>query len=671
MKIVGGRKYSFTDDHGISQSAKLYFVKTDDRGLCKLRSTLVSGDRDTVKEWRKQISTIHSFDLLTAGERVMGFPEGWDAGSVEFVLHPIDDEIDKILELFFYVSQIPPHNAKIKKYEKGLTFISAKCSLDSIERLEKMNPLRAVHPLGTISIVPIRSSIEEDAPQPPSRKECSTIKVGVFDGGADETLPLLKGFVNSVECVPSKPIAEYSAHGTGVCGAVLYGNLAGKGRDDILATPSVSVESFRVLPLQDNDDFELYEAIDAIESIVTGHRQIKLFNLSFGPAGAIVDDSISRFTYAIDRLSYDVGENESNPLFCVAVGNDGQLSKPLNRIQSPSDIVNGLGIGAYTICVNGSKKRAEYSCTGAGREGAKTKPELLEFGGSLDRPFVLVGSKPNALAASAGTSFASPLAVHKIGQLMALSQNIVPHLGRTLLIHNAETISDCSMEEQGFGICPDNAEDILLCEDTRVTILYAGVLEPTQIVRLPVFSPKINKVKGNVTVKWTITTIVDPYMNDPDAYTNNCIEDTFVPHEMVYWFRKQGETPIKLNLLDDHSILTAERLLDSGYSKSDFPASQPAKKYWAEKDLRSCELKWDTVIKKYQRMRGSSLLNPVITLHAMGRNGFQNHSFRYFAVVSIEAPNFTGSLYDAILQTYRNLTPIEIRNANRIMISMN
>ena len=68
------------------------------------------------------------------------------------------------------------------------------------------------------------------------------------------------------------------------------------------------------------------------------------------------------------------------------------------------------------------------------------------------------------------------------------------------------------------------------------------------------------------------------------------------------------------------------------------------------------------------RMRGSSLLNPAITLHAIARNGFGNAKLRYFAAVSIEAPRYIGSLYDAILQNYKNLTPIEIRNVNRIMV---
>ena len=137
-----------------------------------------------------------------------------------------------------------------------------------------------------------------------------------------------------------------------------------------------------------------------------------------------------------------------------------------------------------------------------------------------------------------------------------------------------------------------------------------------------------------------MATIVDPFIGDPDAYTNNCIEDTFFPHEMVFMFSKKGVGNRKLNLLNEKHIAIARDLLNTGYQKADFPVSHPSKKYWDETDLRAIDMKWDTVIRRYVRMRGSSLLNPAITLHAIARNGFGNAKLRYFAAVSIEAPRY-------------------------------
>lgn len=670
MEIVGGRKYTFLDPHGYNQSAKLYFVKTDNCGIEHLKNTLEEGLKDQNESWRRQISSVHSFDLLSPEEKIMGFPDSWQEGTVEIVLHPLINELDKLVELFYSISNIPRGQTRLKSYDDGLTFISAKCNKQDIERLKKFNPLRAIHPLGSVEIAPIRTVIDRSAPKVQTTKRKSSITVGVFDGGADDTVPLLKNFVNAIDCVPSAPIPNCVSHGTGVCGTILYGNLAGKTSSQILPVPCVSVDCYRVLPLQDKNDFELYEAIDAIENVVKSRPDIKLYNLSFGPAGAIIDDSISRFTYVLDRLTYEVPDGEANPLFCIAVGNDGQFEAPLNRIQAPADMVNGFGIGAYTFDSDGTKIKAPYSCVGAGREGAKIKPDLLEFGGSLERPFILVGSQHDTLAASAGTSFSSPLVVHKIGKILAQCENITPHMARTLLIHNSDKAVGFSQEEQGFGFCMDDVEDILTCGDKKVTILYSGTIQPSHTVKLPVFAPKINSVKGTVKITWTITTIVDPFAKDTDAYTNNCIVDVFVPHDMTFRFSKKKSRSYTLNLLKDDDLAKAKELMSIGYARSEFPVSHPAKKYWSESELRNSDFKWDTVIHRDLSMRGSSLLNPVLTLHAIGRNGFDISKFKYFVAITIEAKKYNGNLYDSILQSYQNLTPVEIRNVNRVMVDI-
>jgi len=512
-----------------------------------------------------------------------------------------------------------------------------------------------------------------ESPLLPQSNKKSSIVVGVFDGGVDSSHSLLVGYVKDNSSVTTPPDADYVEHGSSVCGTVLHGNLAGKTKADMLPVPHTSIESYRVLPQSDLTDFELYEAIDAIEATVNSRMDIKLYNLSLGPDGAIIDDSISRFTYVLDKLTYDPQDDDVNPLFCVACGNDGDLASPLNRIQSPADMVNGIGVGAYTYHTDGSKIRTSYSCIGSGREGAKVKPDVLEFGGSPDRPFIVIGPQSNSLVGTCGTSFATPLVTHKIGKLMAQSENITPHLGRTLIVHHADVDDQLSREEQGYGYSKESIDDTLTCLDKFVTVLYSGKLVPSETVHLPIFAPRINDVKGMVNISWTITTIVAPYANDPDAYTNNCIADTFIPHAMTYNFSKRNSAGKvvkvkKLNLLKNEDVAQVQDLLNQGYVQSTFPVSKSSKHSWNESDLRASELKWDTVIRKNIRMRGSSLINPALTLQAIDRNGFNASHIKYHVAVSIDAPKYVGSLYDAVLQTYQNLAPIELRNINRIMV---
>ena len=111
-----------------------------------------------------------------------------------------------------------------------------------------------------------------------------------------------------------------------------------------------------------------------------------------------------------------------------------------------------------------------------------------------------------------------------------------------------------------------------------------------------------------------------------------------------------------------------EKLLEQGYKMSELPVSGAAKKDKSENALRNKDLKWDTVIKKTKSMRATSLLNPFLTLNAIGRNGYEHENIKYFVAVTIEAKGYKGNLYDNILQTYSNLLPIEIHNVNKVMV---
>lgn len=667
-RIVGGRKYEVMDEEGNIETAKLYFLRTATSGIEQLSDVLYSGQKDHVESWRNQLQTINTIDLLRPEEKVMGFEDNWIKGKVEFVLHPMSSETNEEIERFFEVSGIDKSVSKVKVYDSGIVFISAGCSIANITEAMTYNPLRATHPLGNVTITPIREFNSPEAPRVKKQLGHLNIKVGVFDGGVETSVPLLSDYVTAIDGTSESSQSDYVAHGSGVCSAILYGNLAGKTSENELDSPRVKVICHRVLPLRDNTDFDLYEAIDYIEQVVPQHPDVRLYNLSFGPQGAILDDTISRFTYALDRLTHDVPENVTNPLFIVAVGNDGQLASGLNRVQSPSDMVNGLGVGAYSFADDGNKKPTDYSCIGPGREGAKTKPDLLEFGGSLDHPFIVPNTDGRGLSATAGTSFSAPVVTGKIGRIMDSSNAITPHMARTLLIHGAKSDVHFGRISQGFGFCPANEMEVLECNDRTPTIMYSGTIVPKQFLSLPIFLPRINEMKGNVTISWTVSIIVDPYSNDPDAYTNNCLEDVFSPHKMIYNFTKRGAKSVKLNLLKPEDVINAKRLFNEGYNQSSMPVSHPANKALDEAHLRNSDYKWDTIIHKGVTMRSSSLFNPTLTLHAIGRNGFEQRTIKYNVVVTIDAPRYSGSLYDAILQTHQYLVPIDIRLRDRITV---
>jgi hypothetical protein len=663
MSIVGGRTYTTNIAHSKQASAKMYFVKTTMSGIQELQQTIDNGEKDRNNAWRNELASIRSFDLLDPKEKTMGFADKWTGGLVEIVLHPMGKYADEALKLFCEETGLREADIRTKAYLNGATFIAAQLTAAQVTRVSRINPLRTLHPLGRVSLVPVRSDINTPAPSIESYRGKPVVNVGVFDGGCAENAPLLKEYIATHDCVSAPHDAESLSHGTGVCGAVLHGNLANVSSHDVLPLPNVFVESFRVLPVQDSADFELYEAIEAIEKVVPKYPDIGLFNISFGPCGPVLDDNISRFTYAIDRLSFR--EDGISPLFCVAVGNDGEMPTPFNRIQSPADAVNGLGVGAYAY--DGSHKRVQtdYSCVGPGREGGKIKPDLLEFGGSHSNPFIVIDAHSNVLARTCGTSFASPLAVHKLGTLLSNSEDISPHLARALLIHNTEGSTDHDKDTYGFGFSPDNIDDCLDCDETRVTTLYQGLLHQKETVRLPIFAPRINDTSGNAKITWTIVAVSNVDINDSDAYTASCVLDVFMPHAMKFSFTKAGCAPVTVNLLDPGAI-DIKDLLDRGYKQSMLPVSRPSKRNWRESDLRATDFKWDTLIHKSASMRGSSLLQPALSLQSIFRNNDPEGMIEYYVAVTVDAPKYPGSLYNDTLQQYRHLAPIRLREENRI-----
>lgn len=269
---IGGRKYIISKSEEGLVKSKLYFAKTSDRGLENLKYILESGQKDNTVTWQKQISTIRTINLLDSTEKISGFSGIWDSGLVEIVLHPFIWNDTFAMQQFLTLLDLETDKYKISSYENGPLFCAAVCNHETLERLVKFNPLRTIHPLGELNIPNMRGKSFFTAPVPPLYKGTPQMRIGVFDGGADSTLPHLKDFVTAHEQTPISGHPALIAHGTAVCGAVLYGLLNYKPSTEQLETPIVSVDSYRVLPQQQTgnpiEDSGLYPAIDQIEQIV-------------------------------------------------------------------------------------------------------------------------------------------------------------------------------------------------------------------------------------------------------------------------------------------------------------------------------------------------------------------------------------------------------------------
>ncbi|MAS95008.1 MAG: hypothetical protein CMO55_17570 [Verrucomicrobiales bacterium] len=653
-----------------SISSRLVFVSSAERGFRRLLKELDASESSLTQGFANEICRIEKFDLQTDEERLSAFEKmpHWDEGRVELVFHPsvysTEDQARLILDLFSD-SEDFQSNARFVPYERGPFFLSAYILRSDLEKLRGLIPLRTAHPLMAGSFEDLRTAPTATAPPPPADTARSTITVGLFDGGVDTTNPLLAGHVDHDEAmsIAASEDPEGVAHGTAVAGLLLHGALNSRDKTVPLDPPKVSVASFRVLPTSDPGDVDLYEAIDVIENVVPSRSDIRVYNVSLGPRGPIFDDSISRFTYALDILAknYQV-------TFCVAVGNDGENPPDLNRVQAPADLVNGIGVGAWTQN-GGDREIAPYSCRGPGREGAKIKPDVVAFGGCENSPIHVVSTTPGQKLLSRGTSFSTPLVTSLVGEAIGKLDRGSALLARALVIHSAEHPLNRPDHDFGHGVVPEQMMDILSCDENEVTIAYQGPIPLKSSVKLPLLLPSGAVSEGQIHFKWTVAILpeVDPLHSDD--YTKYCVEASFYPNSKQYAFNPPkfpaGRKREILHLEDDQDRVA--ELLGQGYRQSALPRSDSGNKYKTESAHRD-EMKWEPIVKRVVTKRANSVDEPFLVLDAIPRHESSGR-LDYAVVVSMRATR-NVDLYGEILQRYPALQPIRLRSEAELRVQV-
>jgi hypothetical protein len=301
----------------------------------------------------------------------------------------------------------------------------------------------------------------------------------------------------------------------------------------------------------------------------------------------------------------------------------------LNRIQVPADCVNALAVGA---CDSHETpwQRCTYSSVGPGRSPGVVKPDFVEFGGCLQRPFIVLNEgKAFGLEATEGTSFSAP-------SVLRLGAGLRAHFGdtlsilaiRSLLIHTTEA-SAFPCEEIGRGRVARSVQDIVLCDDDTVRVVYQGTIAPTRYIRAPIPIPS-GTIPGKVTITATLCypTGVDPH--HPGNYTRAGLEPTFRPHDQKRKDPKQVHAD----------------------SKSFFGKTQSG---LMEDELRRDAWKWENCLHTRVSFLGKTLRNPVLDIHYNarqdGRNFAPKEDLPYALVISVHAKHL-GDLYDKVVRKY-------------------
>lgn len=643
------------------------FIMINKNNLKSFKESLI---KDSLDDSDKD--AIRSIDCLYYDKHdniLNSFDDKWESGRIEIVLHPYFQKDKEMLDKFYELlkeAKADLSSIKIKQYNDGPTFISMKANKKIVKSIAPFNPLRSIHPLKFRNLDDVSTSdtnvcnytIQEGNSKP-------SVTVGVFDGGIPSNHPILEPYVDEVNLTTLAKSNEDIMHGTAVCSALLFGDLKNI-KGNILPIPTVKVESFRVLPLTDPNDIDLYEIIDNIEKMVPTKKDIKVYNISLGPVGPIEDDIISRFTYAIDRLSKD-GER----IFVVAVGNDGHLDDGLGRIQSPADSVNNIAVGCYDYDNEGKIIRADYSCYGDGREGAKVKPDIVEYGGSSSCNMKFIGLDGMSSLYGIGTSFAAPIVARKLAEILGYSSIKSPLTSKALMIQSSDHPNTKPDKYLGYGVVKNNYLDMLECSKNKITVIYESSLLKGKMAKLAIPLVKNLNFDGRVKISWTICVNTSANNRDADDYTDMSIKDTFYPNVNKFTFTHPNTGKKRsIDILKDSE--EAKLLYDTGWEQSGTPksSSNTTLKYSTEQELRK-DFKWDTVTKRTSgKVKFDDLNEPYIVIHALSRDreDIESDTIQYSIALTIEYIKCKEDVYEKTLEEYPLLQQAEIEIANEVRI---
>lgn len=559
---------------------------------------------------------------------------------LEVILHFTEIEGESgALKAFshFLAARGLPTDLSHRFYAKGLCFLKLRAPEAHAPEIASYSLVRVVRKLPALRMLrpPFRS---EGIPGPRLRLPETPVlsestRVAIFDGGIPADHPLTQ-WVTAYE-FPNMlpPSSDLLSHGIAVTSAALFGHI--DDTQSVLPQPYAAVDHYRVLDNHpDSDPYQLFEVLDRI-LVVLENQDYDFVSLSIGPCLPVEDDDVHTWTAVLDdRLA------KRSVMAAIAVGNGGESDQEtgLNRIQVPSDCVNALAVGACDT-PDSQWKRATYSSVGPGRSPGLVKPDLVSFGGSITRPFVVlsVDVQPTFVT-TGGTSLATPNLIRIGSGVRSLFGRNFNHLAiETLLIHTAES-KEIDLQEIGRGRCAQHLDQVVICADDEIRVVYQGEISPAKYVRASLPMPDV-QILGKVDIKATACYKSQTDPHHPGNYTRAGLEISFRPHDQRFDEKGKKTHPKTRSFFGKPKALATES------------------------ELRRDAFKWENCLHAKTTMRGDSLRNPVFDIHYNAR--LESRSFSpdetlsYAMVITLRAKKM-GDLYNQIVRRYRNiLDPIK------------
>jgi Subtilase family len=579
----------------------------------------------------KQLPTIEEVAVPAPADKLIHIEDAGKTGVFEVVLHADEESgedfyVPKFKEYLKSIGLNPPLERRF--YAGGLCFLELEAprskmrdvaAFSMVRAIRPMPPLRMLRPaIRTAGVATDTVALPKDGPIDPK------IRSVIFDGGIPEKHPLRK-WASVIDTPGVGPVDEnLLKHGVGVTSAFLFGHLF---PNKPAPRPFSAVHHYRVVDTEPGQNpYELYEVLDRIQNVLASDKY-EFVNLSLGPELPIDDDEVHAWTAVLDDYL-----SRGDCLAVVAAGNGGEGDEAIgaNRVQVPADCVNALAVGSADS-PDAAWARALYSSVGPGRSPGLIKPDLVAFGGSTARPFLVLRTKDAPkIEPTGGTSFAAPSTLRMgTGVRAHLGPALNPLVIRALLVHCAEP-ADIPHTEIGWGRLAQHLDELVICPDDTVRVVYQGTVTASKYIRAPIPVPD-EPFEGMVKIKATLCYVTDVDPHHPGNYTRAGLEVFFRPNKEV--FRDED----------------AKHAATKNFFGKDRPRV-------TEEDLRRDAWKWENCLHAEHNYRGRSLDGPVFDIHynarAEGHNASGSQELKYALIVSVKARR-VADLYDQIVRRYR------------------
>lgn len=389
---------------------------------------------------------------------------------------------------------------------KTMEVYSLNCNdINKIKELSKYQGIKTIDMFQKYTIVnPKIKKLEKmdySFPKPIEGKEYPI--VGLIDSGISETNEeILPWIYKKEELIPKE--YQNNSHATFIAGVMLFGEKLNFDMADI-KEPNFKILDVVAIPNSDEEfgpTDEMMEDVflEGLENIIKKYcDKVKVWNLSLG-TDTEVGDIISDFAIELDRI-----QDEYHVQIFIAAGNfeDAIREWPTDfeyndRITTPADSVRGITVGSIALDKGAVdiNEPSPFSRKGPGANFIN-KPDIVDYGGNINEDGSISGCGivsfdiDGNYIEGVGTSYSTPFATIKFQNILnTINNENSLELSKALLIHSCvnpitkdQIIEDYEIKYFGFGIAEKDLDEILKCDNSKVTIIIQGTIRTRRTYR--------------------------------------------------------------------------------------------------------------------------------------------------------------------------------------------